>query len=554
MPALDAVQAAVAEGGFVAGFVGYEAAPAMDGALAVREPIPDLPLLWFGVFDVASEGDALAGLGGDDEGYDLSPLLPELEQAEYEECVRRALALIAAGDTYQVNLTFRMRGRLSGSPAALYRDLCLAQRSGYCAFLEAGDFAVLSASPELFFHRHGRAIELRPMKGTRPRGRWTAEDDALAVQLAASPKDRAENLMIVDLLRNDAGRIAEFGSVRVSDLYEIERYPTVHQMTSTVEATLRDGVGLPEIFRALFPSGSVTGAPKIRTSEIIRDLELSPRGPYAGALGFARGDTAVFSVAIRTLLLDRRDGSIQLGVGSGITADSVPEREYDECIGKSAFTHHGAPAFEVLESLRLEVPGGYPLLPLHLDRLADSARYFGFPFDRHAAEAKLRGLPAQLPPGTFKVRILVGPAGSLTLGYEAIPDRLPPATLRLADEPVDERDPFLYHKTTHREVYRRALARAPRFDDVVLFNRQGEITETATANLVLELEGELVTPPVSCGLLSGVLRRKLLEEGTIRERVLSRDDLDRATALHLINAVRGWREGILLAEAPDAVA
>jgi len=544
-PALRTVQAWVDSGGYAAGFISYEAAPAFDGALVVREKLPDLPLLWFALFADRRELDALDSLGGSDAPYRLDAPDASIGPREYERKVGRILELIAAGDTYQVNFTFRLRGRFRGSSLALYADLARAQRSAFCAYLPMGRHTLVSASPELFFRRLGRAIELRPMKGTRPRGRWIEEDEALASELTRSPKDRAENLMIVDLLRNDVGRIAEFGSVAVPALFEIEHYPTVHQLTSTVTATLPPATHVTDLFRALFPSGSVTGAPKIRTSEIIAELEDSPRGPYTGAIGFLGPDEAVFSVAIRTVLLDAYAGTFELGVGSGLTADSQTAEEYAESLGKGAFLHTRIPDFELLESLRLERPGGYTLLDRHLDRLLGSARYFGVPVDRHQVLAALDDVAAPLPAGAYKVRLLVSRKGAVRTEAESIAEETEPVRVRIGRVRVDERNPFLYHKTTHRPFHDRAHEEAPPAGDVILLNSRGELTETINSNLVVRLDGRLVTPPLEAGLLPGTLRRELLESGLVEPVVLTPDDLGRASEVYVVNSVRGWRRAIV---------
>jgi len=546
VPALARVEAAVGEGRHAAGFIAYEAAPAFDSALVVREPQEDLPLLYFGIYRTREEAAALAGLPSAGGSRGLGPLTPSLDAGEYQRNVEEVLELIGAGDTYQVNFTFRLRGSFEGDPLALYRDLCGAQRSAYCAFLDVGSRLLISASPELFFHRRGETAELRPMKGTRRRGRWSEEDASLAAELNASAKDRAENLMIVDLLRNDLGRVAEFGSVRVPSLFDIERYPTVHQLTSTVVGELRDNVGLPELFGALFPSGSVTGAPKIRTSQIIRELEDSPRGAYTGAIGFVSPDEAIFSVAIRTLVLDPRTGEVEVGVGSGITADSIAAMEYAECLEKGSFLRRLPQNFELLESLRLEVPGGYPLLAEHLARLAASAEYFDFAHNPEEVRAALARATVALAPGLYKARLLVARHGTPRVETEPIDMDSPSVRLKLAASPVAESDPFLFHKTTRRETYQRALSERPGCDDVILFNQRGEITETTTSNLVLEIDGILLTPPIESGILPGVFRGGLLEEGRIEVRALGISDLQRASKIHLVNSVRGWREGIMV--------
>jgi para-aminobenzoate synthetase / 4-amino-4-deoxychorismate lyase len=543
---LERVEAVAREGRFAAGYVAYEAGAAFDRAFAIHPPSAALPLAWFTVFRARREVEPLAAMPSGSNPEGLRPLDASVDGARYESRVRRILDYIAAGDAYQVNYTLRLRGeQRHPDPLALYRQLALSQRSAFCAFLEVGRTQILSASPELFFQLEGRRITTRPMKGTRPRGRWVDEDESLAAALATSPKDRAENLMIVDLIRNDLGRVSEFGSVRVPTLYEVERYPTVYQLTSTVCSMLRPGVSIPDVFRALFPSGSVTGAPKLRASEIIRDLEDGPRGVYTGAIGFVGPEEAVFSVAIRTLIVDSRSGTMELGVGSGITADSDPAAEYDECLGKAAFVHRAPDEFDLIEALRLEVPGGYPLLADHLERLSRSARYFDFPVSMDGVRNALEERAASQPPGCYKVRLRVTRAGVITTSAEPIVPGPEPLRLRVASARVDASDPFLYHKSSRRDVYDRARAEWPDADDVLLVNQRGEITESTTANVVVTLEGVAYTPPLDAGLLDGVLRRRLLEEGRIRERPLTVADLEGADGIHLVNSVRGWREALL---------
>jgi para-aminobenzoate synthetase/4-amino-4-deoxychorismate lyase len=335
LPALSRIETAAQNGLHAAGFLSYEAAPAFEPALRVKNPA-GFPLLWFGLFKARRE--IAAGKFFRHGEFELTDWRPSIDENTYCRAVEQIRERIAAGDTYQVNFTFRLRANFRGGDLALYHRLCRRQRAGYCAYLNLGRYRILSASPELFFHWQNRQLTAKPMKGTRPRGRTPAEDRRYIEQLQTSAKERAENLMIVDLLRNDMGRISEFGSVRVSQLFEVERYETVLQMTSTIMSRLLPKVGLVEILQALFPSGSVTGAPKIRTMEIISELEDSPRQIYTGAIGVVSpGPEAAFNVAIRTLLIDTHSGLAELGVGSGITYDSTPEAEYQECLLKAEF-------------------------------------------------------------------------------------------------------------------------------------------------------------------------------------------------------------------------
>ncbi|HEX2187403.1 MAG TPA: chorismate-binding protein, partial [Longimicrobiaceae bacterium] len=423
--------------------------------------------------------------------------------------------------------------------------LCRGQRSAYCALLRLGATSVVSASPELFFRWADGELELRPMKGTRPRGRWEEEDEALAAELAASPKERAENLMIVDLLRNDAGRVSEWGSVRVPRLFETERYETVHQLTSTVRSRVLPGAGLTDVLRALFPCGSVTGAPKVRTMQLIRELEPGPRGVYTGAVGFVSPGETVFSVAIRTLLVDRERGRAELGVGSGITWDADAAAEYRECLDKARFAAAPAADFELLETLLHEPGGGFFLLDGHLERMASSARRFGFRWDAERARAALHG--AVSGDGPLRVRLLLARDGGTRVETHPLaPEPAGPARVALSARPVDSRDPFLHHKTTRREVYTTRAAERPDCDDVILVNERGEVTESTLASVVARLDGALWTPPREAGLLPGVFRRHLLESGEIRERTLRPEDLRAAEELWLVNSVRRWRRAVLV--------
>jgi para-aminobenzoate synthetase/4-amino-4-deoxychorismate lyase len=547
MPLLAAVERAVAGGLHAAGFVAYEAAPAFDPALAVHPADPRLPLAWFALYERREEVEADYESAGDAGQAHLGPWRIDLDEDAYRARVERIRALIAAGDTYQVNLTTRLVASFRGDPLALYERLCLGQRSGFCAFLDiGGGRSIVSASPELFFSWDRDGLELRPMKGTRPRGRWPEEDRALAAELAASEKDRAENLMIVDLLRNDAGRVAAFGGVRVERLYDVERYETVHQMTSTIRAAPRPDAGLADVFRALFPCGSVTGAPKVRTTEIIREVETGPRGVYCGAIGFVSPGEAVFSVGIRTLLLDAEAGTAELGVGSGVTWDSDAGAEWRECWSKAAFARREPADFRLLETMLWEPEDGFYLLEGHLARLAASAEYFGYRWNRALADASFNPALWGLSIGRLRVRVLLDCEGCLEVETSPHVDSVEPARVALSAEPVDSRDVMLFHKTDRRRPYqRRADARAD-CDDVLLVNERGELTESTVANLVVRLDGALWTPPLECGLLPGVLRGELLARGEIAERVLRPEDLARAEEIWLINSVRKWRRAVLV--------
>ncbi len=480
--ALSAVEAATERGLWAGGFVSYEAAPGLDSALSVRargpeDPFSDLPLLWFALFEDVTEVE-LPRPTAEEAGAPLDAWVPSIARERFDAAIAEIRERIAAGDTYQVNYTLRLRAGIDGDERGLYRDLCLAQRGSYAAYLNLGRYRVLSASPELFFRIDADRITTRPMKGTMPRGRWPAEDDEAARRLVASTKDRAENAMIVDLLRNDLGRISRPGSVEVPTMFEAERYETVWQLTSTVASRLTPDVTLPDVFRALFPSGSVTGAPKIRSMEIIADLEDSPRGAYTGAVGYvaprdAPGPRANFNVAIRTVMLDTKTGLAEYGVGGGITHDSSAAAEYDEVVAKARVLTVRRPPFSLFETVRHEPREGFQHLDAHLRRLASSARYFGFAYDEQAVgEALDKAVAGEDAP--VRVRCVLARDGELEVTVGSLSDRDPSVPVRLAidDRRVDPTDALLFHKTTLRGRYEGAAARHPYADDVLLVNDQ----------------------------------------------------------------------------------
>lgn len=527
---LESAQACVARGQVAAGYIAYEAAPAFDSALQCHPP-GDLPLVWIGVFDAVAPNAPVAK-----DAFRFGAWQPSITEAEYHAALTSIRHWIGAGDTYQVNYTYPWDATFEGDPYAAYTALRDAQDGGHTAFVDAGSFQVVSASPELFFRLENNVITSRPMKGTRPRGLWSDHDLSLADDLRNSAKDHAENVMIVDMIRNDLGRIAEPGTVSVENLFAVEQYATVWQMTSAVQAHTRRSV--PEILAAMFPCASVTGAPKVQTMRYIRELEPAPRGVYCGAMGWWTPDgTAEFNVAIRTMTLDRARGTARYHVGSGVTWDSIPDDEFDECGVKAAILNYTTPEFSLLESLLYD--GEFFLLDGHLKRLAASARYFNIPIDADALRENLLQRAQSWEHAPQKVRLLVNHSGTLLVEREPIAPT-PIIKLGLATSCVNSRDRFLYHKTTHRDVYDRALATRPDCDDVVLVNERGELTESTRANLVVQLGDVRYTPPVECGLLSGVMRDQLLDAHKIVERVLTPPDLENADGIWLINSVRKW--------------
>lgn len=544
VPALRRVDAAVREGFYAVGFVSYEASTGLDSSLTTKTPV-NFPLLWFGIFRDCSQVEMCERTDLETtNSYLLSQWSPSHTESEYIYAVERIREYIAAGHTYQVNFTLRLRSSFNGNTRELYRDLCRAQRARYCAFFDLGRYQILSASPELFFHLEKKDLTVRPMKGTAARGRWLAEDLESVRTLKQSEKERAENLMIVDLLRNDLGRISETGSVTVESLYDVETLETVHQMTSTIRSRMKTDVGLVELLRALFPCGSVTGAPKRRSMEIISELEDSPRGLYTGCIGYISPgmENAIFNVAIRTVVIDSETCTAELGVGSGITWDSRPTAEYDECLAKGLFAQSAPPRYLLLESMLFEEGKGFFLFERHLQRLSESAGYFGFDVNICAIRESLAQYSV-VHTGNKKVRLSLSHRGAFTIETEELAETVESAIplIALAGTRVDSSHPFLYHKTTRREVYTREQAARPECVDVVFLNERDEVTEAANNNIVIRKGGELVTPPVESGLLPGTFRAHLLAAGEIREQVITWEDLYLAEEIYLINSVRKWR-------------
>jgi para-aminobenzoate synthetase/4-amino-4-deoxychorismate lyase len=569
---LDAVERRLADleeahrGGYwLAGYLPYEAGYAFEKSLP-RPADVRAPLLWFGVYErplvfnrrrrafISGKTRARAIARMLDDAPPPGPTMrfrpqPTVSAEEYAETVERIQRYIVEGDTYQVNFTMKQRFPWSATAAGLYAQLRERQRVAYSAFIAHRTHRILSFSPELFFRLDGSRLTLKPMKGTAPRGRTLDEDRHVRASLAASEKDRAENLMIVDLLRNDAGKIARTGSVRVARFFDIERLETLHQATSTIEATVRRNVGFDAIFKALFPSGSVTGAPKIRTMEIIHELEREPRGVYTGAVGFIAPERkAVFSVAIRTVEIERKTKRAELGIGSGIVSDSRADAEYRECLLKGAFVSEQRPGFELLETFRWHPRQGWFLLRWHLRRLALSASYFDFVFRKEAVQRFLQQYGKRLfrlseGRRAFRVRVTMNRSGELNAVHSPLEELVGPQVVKLSQRPTDSNDRFLYHKTTYRPLYDRELERAmlAGYFDVLFVNERREVTEGARSNVVIRKGRSYVTPPWHSGLLPGTFRHYLLtsQKLRVREGVMTLDDVATADEVLMCNAVRG---------------
>ncbi len=536
-------------GHWAVGLMTYEAAPAFDDALGTH-PAAAMPVIWW-----ARCAPPTVHLG--DPPLPQGPPLPALKwrpalgRAAYGEAIAAIRRHIADGDTYQVNYTFPLEAPFDGSGHDLFWSLHRSQPNAeHSAYLDLGRFVVCSVSPELFFSLEGERLLTRPMKGTAGRGRYVAEDLARAQDLAKSPKDRAENVMIVDMMRNDLGKIARPGSVRVTDLFAVESHPTVHQLTSTIVA--ESDADLPQLMAALFPCASITGAPKARTMAIIRQLEVAPRQIYTGSLGFlapaeaGRPRRASFSVAIRTALLDRQRKRTHFGTGGGIVWDSVAESEYEECRTKARVLQAALPDFSLIETLSWSPRHGYRRFADHLRRLLASARFFDFVADETTLRRQLETIPDWPADTSRRVRWLLQRNGTVEVESSRLAKpRRRPWSLVIDDRPVDSGDPFLFHKTTHRRVYDQARERHPQADEVLLWNEQRQITEGLRTNVVLRLDNRWLTPRLSCGLLPGVLRQQLIDRGCVQEAEIGLDSLQRVDRILLINSLRGILEARL---------
>ncbi len=599
---------ALKAGCYVAGFLSYEAGEAFEERLRHREAY-NFPLLWFGVykepliynhrkagFERCSRNTSpfikkiISGNGYKPKGCLLKNIRPNISQSSYLKAAARIKSLIARGFTYQVNYTFKLKFAFSGSPSALYLNLRDNQAVAYSSFIKykkgPGPFYILSFSPELFFKKSGDEICVRPMKGTAKRGRDLKEDGEIAGQLKNCLKNRSENVMIVDLLRNDLGRISSTGSVRVPRLFNVENYETLFQMTSDIESRLKRRNLAFDIFSRIFPSGSVTGAPKIKTMEIIKKLEKEPRNIYTGSIGFfSPKEFGTFNVAIRTLLIDSRKETGEMGVGSGIVYDSDPKSEYAECRLKTNFLVKRRQNFQLIETMLWQSPKrlpenchceeaegrrsnpkkrllrslrslamtnngfpatykGYVLINEHLRRLQNSAGYFNFLYNKKDVLTALRRLERGFKQSAYRVRLLLFKDGSVELKpslFELQKDCRP--KVYFSAKRTQSQDSFLYHKTTERKIYDEEYTRCRRagFYDVIFANEKGEITEGAISNIFIGKNGFFYTPPLSCGLLDGVYRRYLLnsKKRRIKEKVLFKEDLLRAEEVYLSNSVRG---------------
>ncbi|MBL4836610.1 MAG: aminodeoxychorismate synthase component I [Kordiimonadaceae bacterium] len=572
--ALGAIDAAVENGLHVAGWISYECAQAFETRLkACITRQADEPLIWM---MATKQRETLTGLDvqallGENGGAPTGPALhlgePAQTRRAYSKSLKHIQAYIDAGDVYQINHTLPVPVTAKGSSLSLYRQLRANQPVAYGAYIETGQETILSSSPELFIRKLGETLTTKPMKGTAPRGRTLGEDQQQQETLRNDAKSQAENLMIVDLIRNDLSRIAKSGSVDVPNLFDVEQFSTLHQMTSTVTAEAQPTLQPSSLLKAMFPCGSVTGAPKIRAMEIIQSLETSARGVYCGAIGFFSPKTATepenwcLNVPIRTVVLTQKkphgyEG--RLNVGSGVVADSQPDDEYDECLLKAAFAKKESTDFSLIETMRVQ-SGKLNNLSRHMARLADSARYFDIPLVSAKVENSLNAFIATLPTTQriHKVRLLLDKSGHVSLSAEEIEasseiQAAEPLTICLSALPTDSANAFLFHKTTNRAFYNAAFATAQFLGhaDILFMNEKGQLTEGAISTLYVEMQGILYTPPIHDGLLAGTHRADLLAtRDDIQVRTITQTELELADALYIGNAVRGLRKVTLVSGA-----
>lgn len=544
--ALFELQHFISKGYYAAGFICYEAGFAFEEGLGNLKIDYDFPLLWFGVYRkpvISSHKGKPAKTRQLD--YRINKLHLNISREKYINDIKKIKDFIRKGETYQVNYTFKYKFGFSGSILGFYQDLKAKQGVSYSALIKTRDYYILSLSPELFFRKRGNAVEVRPMKGTLSRGVNLEEDLRNMKALERSPKDRSENIMIVDLLRNDLGRVSRPGTVRTEKLFEVEKYETLLQMISIVSGRLKKDLTIYELFKAIFPSGSVTGAPKINTMKIIDSLEKEPRRIYTGSIGFfSPSGEAVFNVAIRTLLIDNKTKRGEIGIGSGVVIDSDAEKEFEECRLKADFITEKHDDFRLIETILWRRDAGYFLLKLHLDRLFASAEYFNFGFDRNSIIKGLKNLEGKFADGrNYRARLLLCKDGRLDLSFSKLNKRAGAAKVRFSDKKVSSDTLFLYHKTTKRALYDKEHARwrGKGYFDIIFTNEKNQITEGAISNIIIKKNNIYYTPPVECGLLDGVFRRYLLKSGKlpIREKILRKKDIKAADEVYMVNSVRG---------------
>ncbi|MBN2042070.1 MAG: aminodeoxychorismate synthase component I [Spirochaetes bacterium] len=536
---------------YLAGFFSYELGYLLEPALAYKTS-GSFPFAYFCAYENPAIYDHkkqkfISGnfeLPREDGEYNISDLRLNVSEDDYKKDIETIRAYIRKGDIYQANYTIRYKFGFSGSPYKLYCDLKEKQYTAYNVYGAFDDYHIISLTPELFYRKTGDKIAVKPMKGTWGRGRNNSEDRYNFEIFSNDIKNQSENVMIVDLLRNDIGKVSVGGSVHVTRLYEIEKYNTLFQMTSTVESVLEENLPLNDLIRSIFPSGSITGAPKIRCMEIIKELEKNERRLYTGSLGFFEPNgNSVFNVAIRTIILQNNEG--EMGVGGGIVYDSTPDGEFDECKLKANFLALKAkPAFSIIETILYDKD--YEFSDLHLNRMQESAEYFDYAFNRDLLESELDKLKKELSDDIYKIRILLNRFGGLEITHSKT-EFLDNNKIMLHEKRTDSSDVFLFHKTTNREFYNTEFAKARElgFFDAVFLNEKNELTEGCITNVYVKQDGRIYTPPLECGLLNGIIRQNLIAEGKVREKKIGPDDIKNAEEIYISNSIAGFKKAVL---------
>jgi len=556
--ALTKIEQKLAQGYHVAGWISYEAGLCFEGKLKNLLPQElNTPLIYMGVYERcrtldSQSADHYWSTYDDKSAYELSNLKLSQDRESYERAFNKIQNYLEAGDIYQVNYTQKAVFDFQGCAEALYATLRGAQAVEYAAFIDCDELKVLSLSPELFISKSGDQLTAKPMKGTCKRGRTVAEDDERSEGLRSSEKERAENLMIVDLLRNDLSKVAQNGSVNVSKLYNVEKYRTLFTMTSTIEAKMSEKHSAFDVMMSIFPCGSVTGAPKIRAQEIISELEDTQRGIYTGAIGYIGPDGDMcFSVPIRTITI-KEEGRGEMGIGGAIVADSKAHSEYDECLLKARFLTGQFPKFDLIESMKWSSETGIEAVEMHLDRLEKSAMYFAFFMNRDDIFDALQehvGFLITDSVNSYKIRLLLSRAGSISISSErlSMSDDNRKPKVAVSNFKIDKNDPMYFHKTTQRDLYRREFGKYKDnlgCFDVLFMNENDEVTEGSFTNIFVKKNEVYYTPPIDCGLLSGIYRQTLIDDPDIKtkEKLLYFKDLLDADKIFLCNSVRGLVE------------
>ncbi|HMW05748.1 MAG TPA: aminodeoxychorismate synthase component I [Leptospiraceae bacterium] len=539
---LRKIEEYIEQGYVLAGYIAYEAGFLFFENLKNKffsKNFP-FPLLWLGVYpeeNITKFSNSKEHIPSP-ASYKIENLKLNTSKLEYKNSIQKILDYIYSGYTYQVNFTIKTNFDFIGDSSEFYEELKINQPVPYSAFLNDGRRKILSLSPELFFKREGNRITSKPMKGTLPRGKSPLDDDRIKEQFQLDSKMKAENSIIVDLMRNDIGRITEIGSVNVSDLLIIEEYKTLFQMTSTIQGELKSNTSYFDLFKAIFPGGSVTGAPKYKTMQIIQELEKGFRDVYTGAIGFISKKESVFNLPIRTIVIENNFGT--MGIGSGIISDSEPIKEFEECLLKQKFLINTL-KFELIESILL-VRNTYYLLRLHLNRLEKSAIYFGFSFNKKKIEEELNHFKINLDKKKrYKVKLILSKNGEIKLDYTQIINEKAIGKIQIGSEKISSLNLFQMHKTTIRSFYNQMykIAEELNITDFIFLNENEEVSEGSIYNLFIKKGKEYFTPPIDSGILNGVMREYLLMKNKLIEKTLFKRDLLEADSIYLCNSVRG---------------